>query len=498
MSYFNISKCSIALNILLLFITAPPLYSEISLGNDVVEWTLDNGMHFICLPRHQSPVFTAYIRFRVGGVDEHPGITGLAHFFEHMAFKGTQHIGTTDYKKEKPILEKIYQLASKMDEARKNNDDTSVKELRRQIESLYIEEKKFIIKDELWSAYMKHGSLGLNASTGKDMTSYYVSLPSNKLELWALLESDRMLSPVFREFHLERDVIREERRMRTDNDPGGKLYEAMLAASFEAHPYRLPVIGWESDISFLTVDEASKFFRTYYVPSNCTIVLSGDIDVGQLKRLSKSYFGRIPSMPRPPGVRTEEPPQDGIRRRVINFDAEPRVMMAWHKPVFPHPDAVALEVLSEILSDGLSSRLYKRMVVNDKIATSVYTYEFPGERYPNLFIFFASPVSVDAISSIEKSFDEELDNIKKHGVRERELEKIKNNQKSEFIKSLRSNDDMADLISYYACVTGDWKNMLLLLEERERVTSDDIKRVSLKYFNDDNKTVVILKRGEKK
>ena len=257
--------------LILCFMLQSSIYSQ-NIEDKVVEYKLDNGMKFLLMKRQKAPVFTGYLMFKVGGVDENVGNTGLAHLIEHMAFKGTDNIGTEDYEKEKHIIKKINAVGSELSlETAKGrmSDSIKIKELESRLKKLQVMHKQFVKNNEFFNLYESNGGVGMNAGTGNDFTMYYVSLPSNKLELWMLMESERIRNPVFREFYMERDVVKEERRLSTENKPFGKLYEEFLAASFIAHPYGNPVIGWMSDISTLTCEEAKRFYKQYYSPSNC-------------------------------------------------------------------------------------------------------------------------------------------------------------------------------------------------------------------------------------
>ena len=285
------------------------------LESRVVEFDLPNGMKFLVLKREGSPTFAAHISFKVGGVEESRGYTGAAHMLEHMLFKGTTTIGTKDWAKEKPLLEKMNQIGEELDHAVEDGAPAErIAQLRKSLKEAQAEHKKWIFSEEYSKLYQTQGGVGFNAGTSKDETTYIIRLPANKLELWAFIESERMLDSVFREFYAERDVVAEERRMSYENDPQGKLYERFLSTAFIAHPYGQPIIGWASDIEKLPLHEMERFYKAWYVPNNAVAALVGNVDPAQVKALAEKYFSRIPSKPLPRRALSAEPEQGGERR----------------------------------------------------------------------------------------------------------------------------------------------------------------------------------------
>jgi predicted Zn-dependent peptidase len=341
--------------------------------------------------------------------------------------------------------------------------------------------------------YQRHGGVGLNASTGKDVTRYTVSLPANRLPLWAAVESDRMGNPVFREFYKERDVVLEERRLRTDDSPNGLLYEAFAAAAFEAHPYGFPTIGWASDIQSLTPAVTEAFFTTYYGPSNAVIAMVGDINPPEVIALIERTFGNIPAMTAPPRVVTVEPPQRGERRLEVEFDAEPILLLGYHKPALGHPDDFVFDVMDSILSEGQTSRLYQRLVREKRLVTAVDTQtSFPGALAPNLFVMSAVPLAPHTTGEIEEAITEELERLKAEPVEAAELEKVLNNLDAELLRSLRSNSGLASQLAYFQTVAKDWRYVLTARERIAAVTPPDIQRVAAQYLTRSNRTMATL------
>ena len=344
----------------------------------VTERTLTNGMRLLVVERHESPTFSAYLRFRVGSVNEAVGQTGLAHLLEHMMFKGTTQFGSTDPGRELPLLARIDQVyldlqAERQAAGRLGGGATPERlaAIEKEFAALQEEAKSFVIRNELWEIYQRNGGIGLNASTSRDGTQYFISLPKNRLELWALMESDRIRDPVFREFYTERDVVQEERRQRVDTSPQGQLMEAALATAFMVVPYRHPVLGWPGDLENLTRPQAQAYFKMHYAPNNAMAVLVGDLDPAEVIRVFERYFGNLPPQPIPPPPLSGEPAQLGERRVRVEFPAEPQILMLYQAPPFGHPDTYPLTVLASLLGEGRTSRLHKRLVEEKRLVTSI-------------------------------------------------------------------------------------------------------------------------------
>src|SRR3990167_2324609 len=283
----------------LVFFVVLPAHAN-DLEKQVRRVKLENGLTALLIHRSGAPVFSAYVRVKVGNIEEPPGSSGLAHFFEHMAFKGTPEIGVRDYKTEEKILQEMHAVGTELAGRRRGGEsEEEVKPLVEKLHALDTEHQKLLVQNEFVRIYQRNGGDDVNAATSNDFTNYYVSLPSNKMELWAHLESERLLHPVFREFFKERDVVAEERRMRYDTDPDGKLYEAFLAAAFDkspsgASPYGRNVIGFPDDIRNYTFEAAMAFRQKYYIPSRMVVAMAGNFDMDEAERLVKEYFGRLP------------------------------------------------------------------------------------------------------------------------------------------------------------------------------------------------------------
>jgi predicted Zn-dependent peptidase len=481
---------------LLSFAAGVPAFS---LEERVKEFTLENGMKVLILERHQSPTLALYIRFRVGAADEDIGMTGTAHLLEHMLFKGTKTLGTKDFAEEEKILARQDSINMAIEAEKRKGEKASpeyLKHLAESMKALQEEQKKYVIKDEIERVYSQNGGVGFNAMTSADTTTYVVSLPSNRLELWARVESDRLLNPVLREFYSERDVVLEERRRSIDSQPERILLENFLAVSFLAHPYGRPIIGWPSDVQALEREETERFFRTFYSPANTVLALVGDVRAEEALPVLKKYFERIPRQVLPPPLRTVEPAQPGERRLEVVADANPQLIVGFHKPNAPHPDDSAMEIIEGLLSSGRTSRFYRRLVEEEKIAAEVSAANgWPGERNPNLFVVFAAPRHPHTAGELEKAVLTELDRLKREPVPAEELAKIKNQIQTGFLRQLNSNSKLAYWLSYGQCLFGDWRYLTRRLEAYEKVTPEDIRRAAEKYFTARNRTVATLVRA---
>jgi predicted Zn-dependent peptidase len=456
----------------------------------VTEFRLNNGMKFIVLERPRAPVVSFYIYADVGGVNEPDGQTGVAHYLEHLAFKGTPKIGTKNYQAEKPLLAKEDQLFDQIQAAKTQGKTEEVANLKKQFEQIETEASQYVKQNEFGKIIEQAGGVGLNATTSADSTFYYYSFPANKLELWMSLESSRFLNPVFREFYKEKQVILEERRMRTENSPIGQMIEAFLEKAFSVHPYHRPVIGYTQDIAQITRKNVEDFFKTYYVPSNLTAIVVGDVKPEEVKRLAEIYFGRYPKQPKPPQLNTVEPPQTQPKEVTLTLQSQPWYLEGYHRPPMNHPDNVVYELLVSILSDGRTSRLYKSLVEEQEVAlVAEGSNGYPGEKYPNVLLFYAMNAPNHTVDELAIALNKEIERIKKEPVSIQELERVKTQARAGLLRALNSNMGMAQLLAEYDVKTGSWKNLFTELEAIDAVTAADIQRVANTTLKPENRTV---------
>lgn len=459
----------------------------------ISEFTLDNGLKFIVLERHTAPVVSFLTYADVGGANEPEGKTGVAHFLEHLAFKGTQRIGTRNYRAEKELLEQLDRLDAQIRTATAAGKTAEAQRLQTEFEKTEAAAAELVVQNELGQIVEQSGGVGLNATTSADATRYFYSFPSNKLELWMSLESERFLEPVFREFYREKQVILEERRMRTDNSPIGTMIEEFLQTAFVEHPYRQPVIGYPEDLVNLRREDVQEFFETYYVPNNLTIAVVGDVDPENVRQLAETYFGRYQAGPTPPEVDKTEPPQTEPRQVVVRFPSEPWYLEGYHRPAINHPDNVVYELLAQILSSGRTSRLYKSLVEEQQVALTAQGLNgFPGEKYENLMLFYGLTAPGHTVEEVAAALQEQINRLTVEEVSTEELERVKTQARAGVLRSLASNQGMASLLVEYQIKTGNWRNLFQELEQIAAVTPKDILRVSRQTFRTENRTVGLL------
>lgn len=473
---------------------------------EVEEFTLDNGMTFLLLPREGDPNVAVGWISKFGSVNERPGVTGVAHLFEHMMFKGSHAIGTKDLKRDLEIMDELDGLYAQMESERAkllekqrrgliaDADDPAVRspehsELLERFSQLIAEQQELIVKDEFSQIYTLNGGSGMNAGTSNDYTIYFINMPSNKLELWFWMESDRLAKPVFRQFYAERDVVKEERRLRVDSTPTGKLNEQVESMFWQASPYSWPVIGWPSDLNSITRDEAMEYFDTYYAPNNLVAALVGDFEVEQVKTLANKYFRRLQRNAREPGaVRTREVEQQAEQRLSGQAETRPQATIRFHTVPDAHVDEPALIVLSSLLN-GRTGRLYKSLVLEKQVAVQAGA-GVDGRKYDGSFQISGVAAPGSTPEDVEKALLEELERIAAEPVGERELQKVKNQQLAGDFRKLQSKFGlMLQLLTYEAL--GEWENINVFSDRIQAVTPDDIQRVAKKYFTETNRTVAL-------
>ena len=461
----------------------------------VTEFTLTNGMHFIITERHEAPVVSFNTYVKAGAIDDPAGQTGLAHMFEHMAFKGTPSIGSKNWPEEKKALEEVEQADARLEEERRKDLRADPKKvaaldnlLKAAIEkaSLYVEPNAYprIIEE--------NGGVGLNASTGIESTNYFYNFPANRIELWFLLESQRFLNPVFREFYKERDVVREERRMRIESNPQGKLMEALLGTAFLAHPYRQGPAGWASDIENLRLSEAERFYKTYYVPGNIVVGIAGDVKASEARRLADKYFSQLPARPLPPLIATVEPAQEGPKRAEVETPSQPLVFIGYKRPDQYDKDDPVFDVITTILASGRTGVLYKDMVRDKKLSlAAISAPTYPGGKYPNLFLFFLVPAIGKTVAENEKEFYDVLDKFKTEEVDGATLARVKIKARAGLIRQLDSNSGLASLLNTFYVSYGDWRKLFTSIDDVNKVTAADVQRVARKYFIPEGRTAAV-------
>jgi predicted Zn-dependent peptidase len=483
---------------LLLLTLAIPLSAQnlASIEKRVTVKKLANGLTIVVMERPEAPVFSFATVVNAGNAQEVPGITGLAHMFEHMAFKGTNKIGTKDNTKEKAALEKVESAYAAYDKERRRtvgHDDARVAALEKEWKSVVDAANQYVVPNEFSKIVDRAGAVGVNAFTAPDETAYFYSFPSNRVELWAYLESERFLHPVFREFYKERDVVTEERRMRTESNPIGRLVEQFLETAFSAHSYRQPTVGWPSDLKSFSATDAAAFFRKYYVPNNMVIVLVGDLKAPEVLPMVERYFNRLPKSPAPDPNRTVEPPQISERRVVLRETAQPVYLEGYHRPAITDKDNAVYDVMELLMSDGRTSRLYRSLVRDKKLAVNAVGFNgFPGQKYPNLFAFFAIPTAGHTAADLADPIHAEIDRLKSEDVTAEELQSIKTKAKAQLVRQLDSNEGLALQLAEYQTLFGDWRELFREVDDIDKVSAGDIRRVANSLFMPANRTVAMI------
>lgn len=459
-------------------------------AQQVSEFTLDNGMKFILLERHQAPVVSCMLYAKVGAVNEADGQTGAAHYLEHLAFKGSTRIGTRDYTAEKPILDQMDAAFDAFLVAEANGQTEEAEAFQLQLEELRQQAATYVIQNQYGQIIDQAGGVGLNATTGADATRYFYSLPSNKLELWMSLESERFLEPVFREFYEEKEVILEERGLRVDNDPIGKLVEVFLEEAFEQHPYRRPVIGYEEDLYRATRADIRNFFETYYGADNLVGVVVGDIEPEMVEQMAEAYFGRLPARGVSAQVNVNEPPQTALKEFTLSLPSQPWYVEGYHRPGINDPDHVVYSIIEGVLVNGRTSRLYKDIVEEQRIALDVGSVNgFPGDRYANIILLYGVTAPGFMPEDVAEPLHQQLERLATEPVTPSELERVKTQARASLLRQLDSNSGMAALLANYEAKTGSWRNVFTELQAIEAVTPADIQRVAQATFQPNNRTV---------
>lgn len=475
----------------------------------VKEHQLSNGMKVLLLERNDAPSISGGWVARVGSVDERPGITGMAHLFEHMMFKGTPTIGTQDYEKDLEIIaaqEKVRD-AMRAEERRmramwRRGEITDLqdpdqktaewKRLNEEFKKLVEDHRKVIVKNEFDRIYTANGGSRMNAYTSYDHTAYFISVPANKLELFMWMESERLLRPVFREFYAERDVVFEERRMRTESTPLGKFFESFNSLFWESHPYSWPIIGWPSDIPAISKKQADAFYATYYMPQNLTLVLVGDFKTKPALAMAEKYFGRLKKGEGlPPDVVTLEQPQKAEKRFYAEAETNPNVDIYWHTPAFGHKDTYPLSVLAQVLSTR-TGRLHKELVLGKKLATDTWAWQ-GARKYAGEFNMGAEITEGNTPEMAEQEIYRLIEQVKTEPVPATELQKVKNNFAAAEYRRLSSNHPILMQIMRSEGL-GNWREINEAGPKIQAVTPADLQRVAKKYFTKENRAVAIYTR----
>lgn len=479
--------------------TARPIRTGLeTIEKQVQEFTLPNGLHFIVVERHQAPVFSFFTVVNSGSANDAVGTTGIAHMMEHMAFKGTSVVGTTDFSKEKPLLdaeERTY--AAYMFEKRKGNkaDPAKLEQLRSAWADAQKASNVYVVGNEATRVIEQAGGQGINAFTASDITAYFYSLPSNRLELWAAMHAGTFVDPVFREFYKERDVVYEERRMRVESSPIGRLFYEFITMAFAAHPYGFGGIGYPSDLKSFSRTEGEEFFKANYVAKNMTCVVVGDVKLAEVKALADKYFGAISDGPRPQPLDTVEPEQIAERRVVIEEKAQPIVIAGWHIPAASDPTYPAYKAAASLIGGGQWSRLYKALVKEQKVAVQVQAFTGePGELYPTLFGILIVPAQGQDPDKVEQAAYKVFDEVM--GAKpftQEELDGYKVRVRASKIGTVGDNSGLAGGLGEAASLYGDWREFFREQERVQSLTPSKLVDALKQSIKKSNRTVAMIK-----
>ncbi len=460
---------------------------------------LPNGLTLMICERPEAPVFSFFTLVDAGSVQDPMGQTGMAHMFEHMAFKGTDTIGTSDYAAERPALAKVetdYAAYIKERDKTVGRDDAKLKQLEKDWKDDIAAADKFVKSNEFGKIIEQNGGEDMNANTSYDETAYHYSLPANRLELWAYLESERFVHPVMREFYKERNVVIEERRLRTDSNPIGRLLEQFTATAFEAHPYHRPTVGWMADLNSFSATEAEQFYARYYVPSNMVVAIAGDVKAAEAMPILEKYFGRLPAGQPPDEETTTEPPQKSERKVVLKEHTQPLYLEGYHRPDYRSKDDAVYDAITDLMSEGRTSRLYRSLVRDKKIASFSAGFSgLPGVKYPHLFAFYAFPLPGHTTQEVADAIHAEIDRLKKEDISDDELKMIRTRTKANLIRGLADNEGLATQLATYQTRFGDWRELFASVDRIDKVSKADIRRVANEIFVDTNRTIGVIETG---
>lgn len=453
---------------------------------------LPNGLTILICERPEAPVFSYVTLVDAGDANDPMGESGLAHMFEHLAFKGTSQIGTTDYAAEKIALDNVEAANDALEAEMRNpkgSDPQKVAELRKAFGEAQAAAEKYVIPNQFTDVAARNGAENYNAETGLDDTMFFWSMPENRLQLWAWLESGRLADTVPREFYKERSVVLEERRMRTDSNPEGRLFEQLAATAYVAHNYGRSGVGWPSEVSQITASEAMAFHKKYYIGSNIVVAVVGDVKASEAMPMLEKYFSKVPGGPKPLEMTTVEPKQFAEKSVVIKDPSQPIYVEAYHRPNYKSPDDVVYDAISDIMSNGRVSRLYRSLVRDQQIAADAAGQSgFPGDKYPSLFMFYAVPLPGHTPAEMAAAIHKEIDKLKTTDVTDAELAMYKTRTRADLLRGLADNQGLANALAMYQTRFGDWRELFRQLDKVDKVTKADIRRVANATFVASNRT----------
>lgn len=479
------------LMVLIVLLWSPAAHGY-DLARHVKSFRLPNGMRWLFVRRTQAPVVSGCVVVRVGGADEEPGKTGLAHMFEHMAFKGSSRLGTRDFAKERPILDEIEKLGARLTSMQggASPDKSEIESLKERLRELSKEAGRYQVRNEIWEVMIRNGADDLNAYTTKDITVYSASVPATRIELWARVMAEMVFDPAYRDFYTERSVVAEERRMQVEDDPDGATSEKILSTAYESGSYSWSTIGLEGDIGGLTIADARGFHRKHYAPANMVGALVGDISFNDAKRIIGRAFGGYPAGPVPKEPGGPGSPRSGIGEEFA-FDASPSLVVAYHKPTLPDPVQYSFDVIEFLLCEGRSSRLQKLLVYEKRMAKEIFcSVDYPGSRFDNLFLIWVEPLKRYSPRDILKEVQREIGRLKDEPVGDEELERVRNKVTAMLVLALDDNMNLAQSLAHYETIHGDWRLLVDYPKRISEVDAADVMHAADGYLDDEKRIVI--------
>ena len=464
----------------------------------VTEFTLSNGLHFIVAERHDWPVVSFHTVVKVGSVDDTPGETGLAYLVERVAFKGTETVGTKDWPSEKKALETVEEAYDRLEAERNKGpraEEGRLLMLQMQVKMAIEHAQSTGDPQEYSRILQENGASGLTAATSADNTDYHYSLPANRVELWFLMESQRLLHPVFRGFYRERQTVLDEYEVQPPGNAQRQFLANFAAAAYAAEPYRNPTVGWPSDVAALRIPAAKRFFDKYYTPGNMVMAIVGDVQAAEVRRLAERYFGPLPARPAPPPVHTVDPPQPGPKSALVVSKGPGLLAVGFKRPDQYDRDDIIFDVLQILLANGRSGLLYKHLVQDRRVAAAAQVVSsFPGGRYPTLFTFLLTPALGRTADDNERALDEVLARLMTQLLAPEELARAKAQARAGVLRRLADNAELARILADSYAAYGDWHKLYGSLNDLNAVTAADVQRVAVRCFDPKSRTKAVAVR----
>jgi predicted Zn-dependent peptidase len=466
-----------------------------ALAQKITDFTLPNGLRVLVVERHDAPVISFVTHAAAGSVNDPAGATGLAHFFERLALKGPETIGTRDAAAEKKALDAMEDAYARLAAERakgRRADEVAIIRLELEAQRAAALANSFTIPDEFQNVLEENAATGLRASVSTESAQFHVVLPSNRAELWFLLEAQRLARPVFRDFYRERDAAAADYRNRLQTNPQTRLLQALAAAAFTSHPYRNPPFGWPGDLSQITQTDARQFFNRYYAAANLTIAIAGDIRPEEARRLAEKHLGPIPARPLPPPPRSQEPQQQGPRTVILENSPAPMAALGFKRPDEFDRDDPVLDIVQFVLTGSRSAVLTKDLVATRLATNAIALPTWPGGRSPHLFTIILATAPGHTAEETEKAALTSLARLQSELVDEPTMARAKAQARAAVVRRLADNSAIASTLALYASDFGDWKQVFAAADAYSKVTAAQVQVAAVKYFIPSRRTSVLM------